>query len=171
MSSSFLYGQFEETINTIENCNIEIENDSTPIINKVRKNTFYLPKGWQGDFYEDNPTLYVKKIIENDTFNIRAHAAWDAYYDPDYIESMKKENRNIFDINGYSFLPDNNNTYNIKNFWLSLSYYEGQKNDFENKWIWTFLFSSTKDEVPEVILCELKSIILQFTYYSEAEEN
>lgn len=84
---------------------------------------------------------------------------------------MKKENRNIFDINGYSFLPDNNNTYNIKNFWLSLSYYEGQKNDFENKWIWTFLFSSTKDEVPEVILCELKSIILQFTYYSEAEEN
>ncbi len=63
--SSFLYGQIEETINTIENCNIEIENDSTPIINKVRKNTFYLPKGWQGDFYEDNPTLYVKKIIEN----------------------------------------------------------------------------------------------------------
>lgn len=171
MFSSFLYGQIEETINTIENCNIEIENDSTPIINKVRKNTFYLPKGWQGDFYDDNPTLYIKKIIDNDTFNIRANAAWDVYNDPDYIQSMKTENKNIFDINGFSFLPDTISRFYIPNLKLSLRYYEGQKNDFENKWVWTFFISSTKDEVPEVILCELKSIILQFTYYSEAEEN
>lgn len=162
--------QVELIVNHLTSCesDFKVKTDSS-IKFPNSENRLHLPSNWNGKFEGELPSLKTSVTDEYKTFSVNATQAWNTFNRDELYEIIKKENpiNKEFQYLNHNFLICKTDGAIGR---YELYYHIDESKEFENRWMWKFVFGIRNIENNKNTICQFNMIIEQIVKEYEISE-